>query len=70
MQIGHVTEIVFDSDGSFRLAPSDLSDPAGWQIDCADDHVDRPRAGTVGVWALSAGAKYWDDFSVSPLTLP
>jgi len=47
--------------------PEGQAEPQGWQIACDDTHPDRPRAGTVGIWSLNVGAKYWDDLTVGPL---
>ncbi|MCB9866871.1 MAG: hypothetical protein H6816_09600 [Phycisphaerales bacterium] len=35
-------------------------EPAGWQIECADTRPNRYTSGTIGVWAMGPGAKYWD----------
>lgn len=43
------------------------SEPVAWQASCIDDSSNRPVAGTIGVWAMGAGAKYWDDLEVIPL---
>ncbi len=45
-------------------------EPGIWQIDAIDTHVDRPRAGTIGVWAFGFGRKHWDDFAINPLPSP
>ncbi|MEB3359022.1 MAG: LamG-like jellyroll fold domain-containing protein [Synechococcales bacterium] len=42
----------------------DEAEPVNWQMDAYDDRPDRPRAGTVGLWAASAGAKFYDDLRV------
>lgn len=34
------------------------------QAICFDNRPNRPRRGTVGVWASGAGAKYWDNLEV------
>ena len=41
-----------------------ISEPSGWQINCYSTGADRLSAGTVGVWAMGGGNKYWDDFAV------
>ena len=44
------------------------AEPANWQIDSYDDHANRHRSGTIGLWSMSAGGgDYWDDLSVEPL---
>jgi hypothetical protein len=39
-------------------------EPGGWQIDCFDDSPTRHTSGTVGVWSMSSGQKFWDDLAV------
>jgi len=43
----------------------DEVEPIDWQMDAYDDRPDRPRSGTVGLWAASAGTKFYDDLRVS-----
>lgn len=43
-------------------------EPEPWQIDCLDAKSDRLARGRVGVWSWAAGAKHWDDLTVTPLT--
>lgn len=42
-------------------------EPASWQVDCWDDSASRYTSGTIGVWTMSSGTKYFDDLEVSPL---
>jgi hypothetical protein len=44
------------------------AEPATWQVRCEDRLADRPGAGTVGVWSMTAGRKYWDDLAVVSLS--
>ncbi|HNO76814.1 MAG TPA: PKD domain-containing protein [Phycisphaerae bacterium] len=41
------------------------NEPNNWQINCYDDRGTRITHGTVGVWAMGAGDKQWDDFGVT-----
>jgi hypothetical protein len=41
------------------------SEPGSWQIDCYDDSATRLTSGTIGVWSMATGIKYWDDLAVS-----
>ena len=43
------------------------SEPHAWQASAYDDRVDRPIGGTVGVWSMGSGSKYWDDLKVTVL---
>lgn len=43
------------------------SEPANWQVDCYDTSASRYTSGTVGVWTMSTGSKYFDDFQVQPI---
>jgi hypothetical protein len=43
---------------------SEQSEPDGWSIDCLHHESDRLVGGTVGVWAMGVGDKYWDDLAV------
>jgi hypothetical protein len=45
----------------------DQSEPAGWQIDCVHGEASRLAYGTVGVWSMGVGQKYWDDLQVEVL---
>lgn len=69
----------------FRIQVEDLADrtevrarvwqdgtpePSTWSADAFDDSPGRLRSGTVGTWAMGAGAKYWDDLEVLALTPP
>ncbi len=40
------------------------SEPAIWQIRCEDARANRLLSGTVGVWSMASGSKYWDDLEV------
>lgn len=40
------------------------AEPASWQAVCHDAGASRPLAGTVGVWSMGSGTKYWDDLQV------
>ena len=40
-------------------------EPEHWQIDAYDDTSQRLVSGTFGVWSGHAGAKYWDDLTVT-----
>jgi len=40
------------------------SEPTTWQVRCEDLLSDRLDSGTVGVWSMSRGSKYWDDLEV------
>lgn len=42
-------------------------EPASWPIDCYDNSATRMTSGTIGVWSMASGIKYWDDLSVSML---
>jgi hypothetical protein len=47
--------------------------PSQPQAECVDSTSNRPLAGTVGVWSMGVGGKFWDDLEVSPVsgaTLP
>lgn len=47
-----------------RVWTDGFAEPANWQIDCYDANPTRLTAGTIGVWSMSSGIKYWDDFEV------
>lgn len=42
--------------------------PAAAQAECLDPTTSRPLAGTIGVWSMGAGQKYWDDFEIFNLS--
>ena len=42
-------------------------EPSGWQIDAYDDSLTRLTAGTIGIWSMGEGSKYWDDLAVELL---
>ncbi len=39
-------------------------EPPDFQIDAIDPTGVHPKSGTVGVWSMGAGSKYWDDLQV------
>ncbi len=39
-------------------------EPEGFQIDAIDPTGVHPKSGTVGVWSMGGGSKYWDDLQV------
>jgi len=46
-------------------------EPEAWQADCYDDNdITRLSAGTIGVWSMGPGSKYWDDLTVNLLGPP
>lgn len=48
------------------------AEPSSPQILCDDTSAARPTSGTFGTWATGDGTKFWDNFSLTPLsgTLP
>jgi hypothetical protein len=47
-----------------KVWPENSSEPQKWQIDAYDNTPDRFVSGTVGMWSMDAGAKYWDDLKI------
>ncbi|MEM7260563.1 MAG: hypothetical protein AAF488_01140 [Planctomycetota bacterium] len=45
-------------------------EPGNWQIDCQDTNATRLSSGTVGVWSMADGNKYWGEFEVDAQTIP
>lgn len=43
------------------------SEPANWQVEAYDATSTRLNSGTIGLWSMTAGNKYWDDLVVNPL---
>jgi hypothetical protein len=41
------------------------SEPGSWQADCTDSSSSRLNAGTVGIWSMTNGTKYWTALEVS-----
>lgn len=50
-----------------RVWPDNSPEPDTWRIDCNHAGQDRPRRGTIGVWASGPGHKYWDDLTLRHL---
>lgn len=46
-----------------RVWPADLAEPAEWQVECYDTGAVQLLEGTIGVWAMGPGSKYWRDLS-------
>ncbi len=42
------------------------TEPANWQVECQDASGGRLTKGTIGVWSMSSGTKYFDDLEVEP----
>ena len=47
-----------------RLWIDGEAEPSEWQIDAYDDASSRLTTGTIGVWSMKGGKKYWDDLVV------
>jgi hypothetical protein len=47
-----------------KVWESGLGEPSDWQIDCFDDSANRFVDGSVGVWSMGNGSKFWDDLKV------
>jgi hypothetical protein len=47
-----------------KVWPDGSAEPSSPQADCTDTSSSRPSVGTVGVWAMGPGAKYWDVLDV------
>lgn len=48
---------------------TDQAEPSSWQINCWDDSATRLRTGTIGVWSMGPGQKYWDDLQIHDLSV-
>lgn len=53
-----------------RVWAEGKNEPQVWQIDAWDDGPGRLTGGTIGVWAMGPGSKYWDDLTVIYPTAP
>jgi hypothetical protein len=40
------------------------SEPSSWQVDAQDNSSSRLTSGTIGLWSMGPGYKYWDDLAV------
>ena len=45
--------------------PDGSLEPATWNQQCTDSSPTRRVSGTVGVWSMRLGTKYWDDLAVT-----
>jgi len=57
------------SDGSTTMLKARVwedgeIEPVAWQAQVPDGSPTRRSAGTVGVWSMGPGEKYWDDIEV------
>jgi hypothetical protein len=43
------------------------SEPVDWQAEAYDVSPTRLTSGTIGVWSMGSGNKYWDDMAVVTL---
>ena len=50
-----------------KVWPENSVEPAEWQLDCYDSSASRLKAGTIGVWSMGSGSKYWDNLTVTQL---
>ena len=48
-----------------RVWADESTEPTAWQVDCYDANPERLSVGTVGVWSMGYGSKYWDDVKVT-----
>ena len=51
-----------------KIWPDSTAEPAQWQATCTDTTATRPTSGTIGVWSMGDGSKYWDDLEIIPLS--
>jgi hypothetical protein len=47
-----------------KLWPDSTTEPANWQAECYDANANRLTHGTIGLWGMSSGTKYFDDLEV------
>ncbi|MEZ6083097.1 MAG: hypothetical protein R3E58_03865 [Phycisphaerae bacterium] len=62
--------IVVDTSGSQLHVQANIweegqPEPAGFQIDAVDTSGQQPTSGTLGVWSMGTGGKFWDDLEVT-----
>ena len=50
-----------------KVWPENSAEPAAWQVECYDKSASRLTAGTIGVWSMGSGKKYWDDTTIVSL---
>ena len=50
-----------------KVWPESQSEPLDWQVHAIDRAQDRLIDGTVGIWSMSKGSKYWDEIVVEGL---
>ncbi len=48
-----------------RVWEDGTPEPVFWQAQVTDGSATRRSAGTIGVWSMGPGAKYWDDLDVA-----
>jgi hypothetical protein len=51
-----------------KIWPESDAEPVEWQAVCSDASATRLSFGTVGVWSMGPGTKYWDDIVVDAPT--
>ncbi len=61
--------VVVDTGGSQLHVQANIwedgqPEPAGFQIDAIDSSGQHPTSGTIGVWSMGVGGKFWDDLEV------
>jgi hypothetical protein len=66
-------KIQIDSSGDQNAIRANVwldstSEPAGWQVECVDTNPFAPTQGTIGVWSMTLGEKYWDGLQVTTLS--
>ncbi len=67
--------VVVDTSGSQLHVQANIwedgqPEPAGFQIDAVDPSGQHPTSGTVGLWSMGKGGKFWDDLEVSDSNPP
>ena len=40
-------------------------EPTSWQIEASDNSGSRLKSGTIGLWSMGSGSKYWDDLTAT-----
>lgn len=63
----HVEDTGTQTEIKAKLWQQGNNEPLSWQADCFDASPTRLTSGTVGLWSMREGIKYWDSLTVQPL---
>ena len=61
----HVEDAGAQTEIRAKVWADGADEPAEWQVQAYDANSSRLTSGTVGLWSMGAGEKYWDELGTT-----